>query len=459
MRAAVGAGADAVYFGLQRFNARARATNFAVDELGDVMSYLHLHGVKGFVTLNTLVFDEELDDALDLINCMCEAGVDAVIVQDLGIIELIRQVSTELPIHASTQATVTSTEGVEWLAKLGAERVVLARELSIDDIKEIGEGTATELEVFVHGALCVSYSGQCFSSEAWGGRSANRGQCAQACRLPYDLIVDGLDAPAGDLQLNLKDEKYLLSPQDLMALDQVPQLIDAGVSCFKIEGRLKGPEYVALATSAYRQAIDRVVAGNRDPLSAEVKGDLEQIFSRGMTPGFLEGPQHQVLVEGRVPRHRGRLIGTVTAVHGAKVRVALSGPVKAGDGLVFEPGALEGGNGVGDIGGRVYHVFVEGRRVDSVERTGEAALEFANDVPVGRLQPGMTVWKTRDEALEGRVRRDIQAARRRVPVTAEVFGRLGQPLELTLSDEEGHSFHVVGQVPLQHAQRSPLDDA
>ena len=231
LRAAVANGADAVYFGLSAFNARARAANFTLDELPDVMGYLHARNVRGFVAMNILVFDDELAEAERFIRAMADAGVDAVIVQDLGVVTLMREIAPTLAVHGSTQMTLTEARGIAFVRELGVERVVLARELSLDDIRIVTAGTDTPVEVFVHGALCVAYSGQCLTSEALGGRSANRGQCAQACRLPYEMIVDGVAKPLGD-------KAYLLSPQDLAAYDLIAPLIVAGVISFKIEGRL-----------------------------------------------------------------------------------------------------------------------------------------------------------------------------------------------------------------------------
>src|SRR5437773_3481343 len=229
LRAAVAAGADAVYFGLRGgFNARARADNFAAADLPRIYDFLHSKGVQGFVTFNTLVFDRELAVAEEALAQIARAGADAIIVQDLGAARLARAVCPELPLHASTQMTVSSAEAAEIARALGVTRVVLPRELSIEEIRLLAARTELELECFVHGALCVSWSGQCLTSEALQHRSANRGQCAQSCRLPYDLMVDGRHQRArGDEQLN-----YLLSPRDLAAYDLFPELLAAGVSCF-----------------------------------------------------------------------------------------------------------------------------------------------------------------------------------------------------------------------------------
>ena len=447
LRAAIESGADAVYFGLTELNARARAANFEVDELPRVMETLHERGLRGFVTLNTLVFDRELGLAADRIGAMSDAGVDAVIVQDVGAVKLIREVAPHLPVHASTQMTITSAEGCAWAASQGIERVVLARELSIREIAEISRQSPVEIEVFVHGALCVSYSGQCFSSEAWGGRSANRGQCAQACRLPYDMLVDGSPHDLGEL-------RYLLSPQDLMAVEQIPALIDAGVACFKIEGRLKGPEYVAATTAAYRSAIDAAVAGQPVVLGRSERRELEQVFSRGLTPGFLEGTRHQRVVAGRFPRHRGVRVGTVVGRDDRGVVVRLEGPVKRGDGVVFDAGRAH----EAERGGRVFEVFAEGRSSTGELESGEVTLTFANGVDIDGVGVGDWVWRNRDEALEARIRaRFEQGVQRRDAVSARVSGRPGEPIRVEYRDARGRTGHAETSVPAQPATGRPLD--
>ena len=298
MRAAVLNGANAVYFGLDNFNARHRAENFRVEELPEIVAYLHAHNVKGFLTFNTLIFSDELPAAVDYIRAIAAAGIDAVIVQDLGLAQLIKTMAPSLHVHGSTQMTLTEPRGIEFVKALGVERVVLARELSIEDIRRIRERTQVELEVFIHGALCVAYSGQCLTSESLGGRSANRGQCAQACRLPYDLIVDGKFKDLGD-------KAYLLSPQDLAAYDLVGDLAACGVASLKIEGRLKSPQYVAATTQTYRQSLDALSHSEEFQIEPQQRADLEQTFSRGFTHGFLSGVNHQKLVTARFPKSRG----------------------------------------------------------------------------------------------------------------------------------------------------------
>src|SRR5450631_1355774 len=313
LRAAIEAGADAVYFGLKHFTARAKV-GFSLEELPEVMATLHRRGVKGYITFNTLVFHHELDEAARALAEIAGAGADALIIQDVGVARMAKRIAPDLDIHGSTQMSVTSADGVRLAQSFGVSRVTLARELSLTEVRAIRAVTDCELEIFVHGALCVAYSGQCFSSEAWGGRSANRGQCAQACRLPYELIVDGRLAPLGDA-------RYLLSPGDLYALHQVPEIVEIGVSALKIEGRYKDAEYVALTTRAYRKAVDEAWAGRPLSITPQEELQLEQVYSRGLGPFFLTGTNHQSVVEGRAPRHRGVKIGRVTRVEPDRVFV------------------------------------------------------------------------------------------------------------------------------------------
>ena len=448
LTAAIEAGADAVYFGLTRFSARARAANFHPEELPEVMGRLHERGVRGFAALNTLVFDEELDEVERYVELLAANEVDAVLVQDLGLLARIRQIQPDLPVHASTQMTLTSPESAAVAGRLGARRVVLGRELSLDEIRTVVQATDLEVEVFVHGALCVSYSGQCFSSEAWGGRSANRGRCAQSCRLPYGLTVDGAPQELGDVS-------YLLSPQDLMGIRHVPDLVDAGVSALKIEGRLKGPEYVASTTRMYRAAVDAHMRGEEFRLDVEKERELTQVFSRGLSSGWLDGPRHQKLVAGRFPRHRGVRVGRVVDLEGRGVRVQLEGPVKPGDGLVFDRGRPQ----ETEVGGTVHTVLVEGQPIQQEVDRGEVLLRFGPKMRVDSIGLGDKVWRTRDLALEARLRPLWEGGvQRRVPLTAVVAGRSGTPLELTLLDPEGRQGEARSEQPLQQARSRKLDD-
>lgn len=444
MRAAVANGADAVYFGLDQFNARHRAANFTVAELPEIMKYLHDHNVKGFLTFNTLIFSDELAQAAEYTKAIARAGVDAVIVQDLGLAKLIHAIAPTLHIHGSTQMTLTEPRGIEFVRKLGVQRVVLARELSIDDISRIRPRTPMELEVFIHGALCVAYSGQCLTSEALGGRSANRGQCAQACRLPYDLVVDGQVRDLGD-------KAYLLSPQDLAAHDLVDDLSRLGVSCFKIEGRLKSAHYVAATTQTYRQAIDASISNLKFEISDVQRADLEQTFSRGFTHGFLSGVDHQVLVAARFPKSRGRRIGLVEhkTQRGLVIAAEANATLKPGDGVVFDEGHPE----QDEQGGRVFGVNVRGR--------GKIEIELgAGDVNLSAIAVGAIVWKTDDPAIRKRLEHSFSrdTVARRIPLVAHVSAHVGERLVVTLRDG-GNEASATWDKPLEVAQKFPLTEA
>ena len=313
VRVALAAGADAVFFGVQDgFNARARATNLRSDALSDIVGEVHRANAKAYLTMNTLVFEGERKQAANIIAQAARAGVDALIVQDPALCVLAREICPELGLHASTQMTISSAEAARFAEHLGVSRVVVPRELSVKEIAEFKEKTPLELEVFIHGALCMSWSGQCLTSEAWGGRSANRGQCAQSCRMPYDLIVDGDFVPTGDL-------RYLLSPLDLAGHRAIPELMRVGVHSLKIEGRLKGPAYVETAVRSLRRWIDHILAGTHDTQGAKVQlaedlADATLAYSRGFSDGFFGGSNHQRLVPGRFPRSRGLLLGRVQRV-------------------------------------------------------------------------------------------------------------------------------------------------
>ncbi|NJO79681.1 MAG: U32 family peptidase [Cyanobacteria bacterium RM1_2_2] len=451
-KAAVENGADAIYFGLERFNARMRAQNFTEADLPDLMAFLHRRGVKGYVTLNTLIFPSELAEAEQYLRTIMTAGVDAVIVQDVGICRLIRHLSPDFPIHASTQMTITSAAGVEFAQLLGCQLVVLARECSLKEINKIQQQLtdrqiAMPLEVFVHGALCVAYSGQCLTSEALGGRSANRGECAQACRMPYDLLADG------EL-VELGNRKYLLSPQDLAGLAVMPELIQSGVTCLKIEGRLKAPEYVANVTKVYRQAIDRVM----DLLQSEEcfdyqilpqdQYDLEMAFSRGLYTGWFGGVNNQQLVHARFGKKRGVYLGEVVQVGKDYVSLKLLAPTKPGDGVVFDsshPQAQE-------EGGRIYGVESRGQMVRLT--FGKRDLDFS------RICVGDKVWKTSDPELDRQLRQSFSSDTPQFqrPIQLEVHGAVDQPLTVIARDQQGHIVQLESAMPLVAAHSKPLTE-
>ncbi|MCE9611278.1 MAG: U32 family peptidase [Chthoniobacter sp.] len=403
-------GADAVYFGLPKFNARLRADNFTGAELPEVVEFCHRHGVKAYVAFNTLVFTGELDAAAEYLRLLSCAGVDALIVQDVGLVRLARAITPELPIHASTQMTITSPEGVTFARELGVERAVLARELSLRELAKFGDWeTALPLEVFVHGALCVAYSGQCLTSESLGQRSANRGECAQACRMPYELVVDGAVRDLGD-------RRYLLSPQDLAAVEEIPALLKLGVVSFKIEGRLKTPEYVAAVCQVYRRALDAALAARAETEVAPAdRYQLEMAFSRGLYSGWMHGVNHQELVSARFGKKRGPFVGRIVRVGVDCVELSPEVPLQPGDGVVFDTGgdtnAEQGGRIFGIKGGRYF--FQHGH------------IDFT------RLKPGDRVWKTDDPELNKRLRQSFGGKvepRRRVVVDVRVSGRAGEAL-------------------------------
>lgn len=418
-RAAVANGADAIFFGLPKFNARLRADNFTGDDLPELMEFLHAHGVRGFVTMNTLVFTGELEAVEAQLKLLEKCGVDAIIVQDLGLARLARVVAPNLEIHASTQMTITSPEGLQFADQLyQLDRAVLARELSLKQIDKFKPRECVPLEVFVHGALCVAYSGQCLTSESLGQRSANRGECAQACRMPYTLVVDGEER-------DMEEVRYLLSPQDLAAVDVIPDLVRQGVVSYKIEGRLKSPEYVAAITRVYRKAIDAAVAGQESPVTEGDRYSMEMTFSRGLSTGWLEGTNHPRLTHGKFGKKRGVYVGEVTRCERGWVDVKLATriPVKAGDGVVFDAG--EDRNK--EQGARVWKVAGE-RLLFHREKSG---LDWR------RIEVGQKVWKTDDPKLNNVLKASWKNARLepvRDVLDVTVTGKAGETMTLACGE-------------------------
>lgn len=431
-RAAVANGADAIYFGMPRFNARLRADNFTAEDLPELMKFLHAHGVKGYVAFNTLIFTKELPDAETQLRLLEESGVDAVIVQDLGLARMVKALTPNLRLHASTQMTITSPEGLEFAKQLDIDQAVLARELSMRELERFKDAHVP-LEVFVHGALCVAYSGQCLTSESLGRRSANRGECAQACRMPYEMLVDG------DLR-DLGDKRYLLSPQDLAAVDEIPRLIELGIRSFKIEGRLKTPEYVAAVTKVYRSAIDRALAGKPAPATEDDRYALEMTFSRGLSTGWMHGVNHQELVGAYYGKKRGPYVGSVTRIIDADTLEldSLQLAMKPGDGVVFEN--LNNTND--EQGGSIYEM--RGSRLSF--RHGHLRME---GIPIGTR-----VFKTSDPALNRALRQSFEGEipiRKQSKLDLVVTGKSGEPLRVRCGD-----LVVESTMMLQTAMKRPL---
>ncbi|MCB1275169.1 U32 family peptidase [Prosthecobacter sp.] len=434
-RAAVANGADAIYFGMPRFNARLRADNFTEEDLPELMKFLHEHGVKGYVAFNTLIFTKELPDAETQLRLLEDSGVDAVIVQDLGLARMVKALTPNLRLHASTQMTITSPEGLEFAKQLNIDQAVLARELSLRELERFKDAHVP-LEVFVHGALCVAYSGQCLTSESLGRRSANRGECAQACRMPYEMFVDGEPRDLGD-------KRYLLSPQDLAAVDEIPRLIELGIRSFKIEGRLKTPEYVAGVTQVYRAAIDRALAGKPAPATDADRYALEMTFSRGLFSGWMHGVNHQELVGAYYGKKRGPYVGEVTRILGADTVEldSLHIAMKPGDGVVFEN--LADTNH--EQGGSVYQM----RGSVLSFRHGHLRME---DIP-----PGTRVFKTSDPALNRALRQSFEGdipIRKQRKLDLHITGKVGEPLRV----QSGANV-VTSTMPLQAAMKRPLTPA
>lgn len=451
VHAAIENGADAVYFGLDcGFNARHRARNFGLADLPELTKLLRRRGVRGYATLNTLVFPSEMAPLVEVIVQIAASGVDAVLVQDFGVARLVREICPELEIHASTQMSLTSAETIAVAADLALSRVVLARELSVAEIRKIAAETTMPLEVFIHGALCVAYSGQCLTSESLGGRSANRGQCAQACRLPYDLVCDGADHELGDV-------RYLLSPQDLAGYDALPDLIDAGIASVKIEGRLKTPEYVANITSHYRQAIDQALANQAVSIDEQAKREMELSFSRGFSPGWLEGNDHKRLVPGRHSAKRGIELGNILAVRGERIQLELAAPVALGDGLAIDVEEAEESQG-----GRIYSLDDRKRRGSKKLAAGELAwIGFGRgEIDWSVVRVGASVFKNDDPALNRRLRQSFAGEDpvRRQPIDLEVIAETGQPL-VVIGRAGSRRVEVRAASPLSAATKHPIEPA
>jgi putative protease len=405
--AAVENGADAVYFGGSAFSARQYASNFNREELEWAIDYAHKMGVKAYVTVNTLIKDSELEEAADYLRVLCNSGADAVIVQDLGILRLLREQLPELPIHASTQMTIHNAEGVKFLQEMGVKRVVLARELSLDEIQKIKSETAMEIETFIHGALCFSYSGQCLLSSMIGGRSGNRGYCAQPCRKKYR---------ANDV------EGYLHSPKDLNMSEHIGALVKAGIDSFKIEGRMKRPEYVAGVVRVYRKLIDRFFeAPGKFRVTESEKHILRQLFNREFTTGYFFGNPGCELMSRKYPHNIGTGLGRVLDYEPRKklVSISLKAPLRAGDGI---------GIGEQDTGVIVKSMYVSNQRVAAANPDTTVRIHLDTEVAAGDV-----VFKTYDAELMA----SLEAGNaRKVPVRMLIKARINEAVELCISDGE-----------------------
>ena len=445
--AAVENGANAIYLAGNAFGARAYASNFDREALREAIHFAHLRNVAIHVTVNTIVADEEMGPLRDYLRFLYEAGADAVLVQDLGVARVAHETVPDLPLHASTQMSVSSLEGVRALAELGFTRVVLARELSLKEIRHICAHAPVEIETFMHGALCVCYSGQCLMSSMIGGRSGNRGRCAQPCRLPYTLVDEKGQDVLGD-----KAGSYLLSPRDLSTIDVIPDLIEAGVSSLKIEGRMKRPEYVATVVRTYREAIDTYYAGKGYAVTQEERDDLAQIFNRDFTTAYLEGRPGKAMMSDRRPNNRGLLIGRVTAYDwdARIVTVKLSGRLGLGDQVDFWV----------KVGGRVTATIsaltdAKGRAVEE----GQAGDTVSFAIP-SAVRDHDRVFKVYDARLMERAKETYASGApvRRIPVAIEVRAAVGEPLTVTFCDAEGHRGEGRTDFIGEPARKRPLSE-
>jgi putative protease len=443
--AAVENGADAVYLGGKSFSARQSAGNFDNMEMARAVEYAHVRGVKIYVTVNTILDDRELPEAARFLHFLQQTGADAAIVQDLGLVRLAGQVVPELPLHASTQMTVHNLPGVLFLKEAGIDRVVLARELSLAAVENIIRRAGVAIEVFMHGALCVCYSGQCLMSSLIGGRSGNRGRCAQPCRLQYVLV----DRHGTALVDPRKVGNYLLSPRDLNLSEHVPDLIRAGITSFKIEGRMKRPEYVATVVRVYRDLIDRAAGSGDFSVTPEEARDLAQIFNRGFTTGYFYGRPGRELMSYKRPNNRGLFLGRIKGFdrESRQVEIILEEPLQTGDGI--EVWVTDGGRSAGEVS----RMYLAGKPVDSAPAGSLVQLA----VP-GRVFPGDRVFKTHDAVLMERAKASFTSpkGRKKIPLVFTVTARQGQPLLIEVEDNAGFASAAETDMPAREALNRPL---
>ena len=436
LKAAIEAGCDAVYIGGNAFGARAFSKNFNNDEIKEAINYAHLYGVKVYITVNTLIYENEVDDFLEYIEYIHKCNVDAVLIQDLGMFDLVRKKFPNLELHASTQMHIHNLDGVKLMESLGMSRVVLARETSIDDIREIKENSNVELEVFVHGALCISYSGQCLMSSLIGGRSGNRGTCAGSCRLKYDIVDEE--------NHKLNKFSYPLSTKDLNSLEYIGNLIDIGVSSLKIEGRMKSKEYVYKVVSLYRRAIDsyykygKVYIDNNDLI------ELKKIFNRDYTKGFLNNTPNDDLINGYRPNHMGVRIGKVVNYKNGWAEIELTDNVSIGSGL-----RVISNNG--DVGINVNDFYIGNKLVKNAKCGDIIRIKVKDDVKVNDK-----VVITLDSEINSNIDKAINSGLRKVKIDGKLIARLGNSLELTINDGV-NTVNVKGNI-LEKAKNTPTSN-
>lgn len=436
LKAAVQNGANAVYLGGKDFGARASANNFDRDELKEAVKYAHIRGVQVFVTTNTLRKENEREDFLEYAKFLYDIDVDAIILQDIGMARLIKRELPDFELHASTQMVAHSLEDVKYLESVGFDRVVLAREVTVEEIKYICDNCKADIEVFVHGALCVCYSGQCLMSSMIGNRSGNRGRCAQPCRQRYELI----DVYTGEVVNSNGD--YLLSPRDLNAIEEIDKVIDAGVHSLKIEGRMKRPEYVATVIDGYRKTIDEYLATNKLNVSDETINDLYTIFNRKFTKGLLLGDVGKDMMNSQLPNNQGLYVGTVVDYNkkAKRLKIKLANTLKKGDGI--------------NLGGGTIGRIIKNGNIETIGYKGETIeLDF-----VGEARKGQIVFKTSDSELMDRVQATFTQDKEFVKniIDAKITIKLGQKPILTLKDRHSNEATIEGDKIVEEAMKVAL---
>ena len=435
MKAAVAAGCDAVYLGLQSFSARAFAGNFSREEFQEAIRYCHMRDVRIYVTMNTLLFEEELEAAFSDLDFLYENDCDALLVQDLGLLHYIRSRYPDFAVHCSTQMHIHNIEGVRFMQKQGVSRVVLARETPIEIIEEACQ-TGMEIEVFVYGAACISYSGQCLMSEAVKHRSANRGRCAQCCRLQY-FPEKGETFPEGS---------YILSPKDLNMINAIPRLKEAGVSSLKIEGRMKREEYVYLAVKTFREAIDACYENRPYRVSAQREKELKLMFNRGFSQGHMMHATAEERMSPFRPNHQGIVIGTVKEVNGDRIRIALTQDLHQHDGLriINEPT---------DTGFTVNRMYRQGKLTASAKANENVWVE-CRQKPFPKA--GQKVLKTTDTELIRKTDEAITESQRSSDITVKYEAVIGKPLYVTITDNRGNCISACSEMTVQKAKNAPI---
>lgn len=439
--AAVQNGCDALYLGGSKFGARAFANNFDDVQLKQAVQYAHRYGVRVFVTVNTLIKEAELDACMHYIQTLQDSDVDALILQDIGLFTYVHECFPDFELHASTQMHIHNSEGIYLLKEMGAARVVVPRETSIEEIAQYTK-FGIDVEAFVQGALCVSYSGQCLLSAYTESRSGNRGECAQSCRMQYELIKQR------DHKKEMVQTKgaYLLSPKDLNTIAQVPQLIEAGIASFKIEGRMKRPEYVALMVSTYRKAIDAYLDGKKQTITPQALEDMEKIFNRGFTSGHLFHAMGSSLMNINRPNHMGIVIGKVTGFHHDKVMITLTKELRQGDGIRILSTR-------GDEGFTINRIYKQGLLVNHANAFDDIEIDKTFYV-----EKGSCVVKTTDSIQLKQLQETYSSIHRRVPIHAAFSMHVDAYAELSLWDEEGCYVQQRSTIVCEKARTMPLDE-